>query len=418
MEEPAPTALTRDTRTVETLTREALALDAADPLAGYRDRFVIPDDDLVYLDGNSLGRTPLATVQRVTEVLAGEWAGNLIRSWDDHWIELPTRVGDLIGTGLLGARPGEVLVCDSTTVNLYKLVQAAVAARPGRRVVITDRDNFPTDRYVLEGVAADRGLVIRWIEDAGVDGPRPEHVADLIDEDVALVTLSHVAYQSAALADMAAITEIAHEAGALTLWDVCHSAGAVPVDLTAAGADLAVGCTYKYLNGGPGAPAFLYVREELRPELRQPIWGWWGRQEMFQMAQGYRPTPDIRSHLTGTPPVLAVAAIEPGVAMLVEAGLPALRAKSTALTDFAVTVFDALLAPRGFTLGSPRDPAARGGHVTVCHPDATRLVRAMTAAGVVPDFRAPDGIRLGLAPLTTRFADVSRGLTVLAALAD
>ena len=260
MEEPAPTAVTRDTRTVETLTREALALDAADPLAGYRDRFVIPDDDLVYLDGNSLGRTPLATVQRVTEVLAGEWAGNLIRSWDDHWIELPTRLGDLIGTGLLGARPGEVLVCDNTTVNLYKLVQAAVAARPGRRVVITDRDNFPTDRYVLEGVAADRGLVIRWISDAGVDGPRPEHVADLIDEDVALVTLSHVAYQSAAIADMAAITEIAHEAGALTLWDVCHSAGAIPVDLTAAGADLAVGCTYKYLNGGPGAPAFLYVR--------------------------------------------------------------------------------------------------------------------------------------------------------------
>jgi kynureninase len=357
--------------TSDDLTREAVALDAGDPLAGYRGRFVVPDDDLIYLDGNSLGRAPLATVQRVNEVLTGEWAGGLIRSWDERWLDLPVRLGDQIGTGLLGARPGEVLVGDNTTTNLYKLVQAAVAARPGRRVVITDRDNFPTDRYVLEGVA-----------------------------------------------DMAAITAVAHEAGALTLWDVCHSAGAVPVDLTAAGADLAVGCTYKYLNGGPGGPAFLYVREELRPSLRQPIWGWWGRQEMFEMAQGYRPQPDIRSYLTGTPPVLALAAVEPGVAMLVEAGLPALRAKSTALTGFAVRVFDALLAPRGFTLGSPRDAAVRGGHVTVCHPDAARLVRDLTAAGVLPDFRAPDGIRLGLAPLTTRFTDVSRGLGRLAALAD
>jgi kynureninase len=404
--------------TSDDLTREAVALDAGDPLAGYRGRFVVPDDDLIYLDGNSLGRAPLATVQRVNEVLTSEWAGGLIRSWDERWLDLPVRLGDLIGTGLLGARPGEVVVCDNTTTNLYKLVQAAMAIRPGRRVVIIDRDNFPTDRYVLEGVAADRGLVIRWIDDTGVDGPGPEHVADLIDEDVALVTLSHVAYQSAAIADMAAITEVAHEAGALTLWDLCHSAGAVPVDLTTAGADLAVGCTYKYLNGGPGAPAFLYVRDELRPELRQPIWGWWGRQEMFEMAQGYRPQPDIRSYLTGTPPVLALAAVEPGVAMLVEAGLPALRAKSTALTGFAVRVFDALLAPRGFTLGSPRDAAVRGGHVTVCHPDAGRLVRDLTAAGVLPDFRAPDGIRLGLAPLTTRFTDVSRGLARLAALAD
>ncbi|HEY1331023.1 MAG TPA: aminotransferase class V-fold PLP-dependent enzyme, partial [Actinomycetota bacterium] len=283
----------------------AEALDADDELAGFRDRFVIPDQSLVYLDGNSLGRLPWTTVERIEDVVRHQWGEGLIRSWDEGWIDLPSRLGDRIGTGLLGARPGEVIVADSTTTNFYKLCVAAVDARPGRSAIVTDRDNFPTDRYVLEGIAESRGLTIRWL-DAGDDGPQPDDVAGALDDDVALVTLCHVGYRTAAILDVDAITALAHDAGALMLWDLCHAAGSVPVDLSRTGADLAVGCTYKYLNAGPGAPAFLYVREELQPSLRQPIWGWWGRREMFEMAAGYDPEPGIRAFLGGTPPVLSM----------------------------------------------------------------------------------------------------------------
>ena len=271
----------------------AEALDAADPLGDLPDRFVVADPELLYLDGNSLGRLPVATKARLAEVVDLEWGSGLIRSWES-WIDLPMRCGDLIARSLLGAEPGEVVVADSTSVNLYKLAVAALDARPGRDVVVTDDDNFPTDRYIVEGLAAQRGLELRMLESDPVYGPDLDRLSAAIDGRTALVTLSHVGYRSAAVADMAAITALAHDAGALVLWDLCHSAGSIPVELTAAGADLAVGCTYKYLNAGPGAPAFLYVRRSLQESLRQPIWGWFGQRDQFAMGPGYDPQPDIR----------------------------------------------------------------------------------------------------------------------------
>ncbi len=395
-------------------------LDAADPLASYRDRFVVRDPGLVYLDGNSLGRLPRATVERLAAVVEDEWGGELIRGWD-HWLAEPGRVGDLLASTILGARPGEVVVSDSTTVNFYKLADAALAARPGRRFVITDRANFPTDRYVLEGLAARRGLEIAWLDPDPVDGPQPADVEAVLaahPADVALVTLSHVNYRSAAIADMAAITALARAAGALTVWDLSHSAGSIEVGLDGAGADLAVGCTYKYLDGGPGAPAWLYVRRSLQEELRNPIQGWFGQRDQFAMGQGYEPAPGIAAWLTGTPGILALAAAETGIRLVAEAGIGRIRAKGIALTEYAIALHDALLAPLGFELGSPRDASRRGAHVAIRRPDARHLTTALIAAGVVPDFREPDSIRLGLSPLTTSFADVRTGIDRLRTLAE
>ncbi len=395
---------------------KAEELDADDVLAHYHGEFVGTSEALVYLDGNSLGRIPIATRDRVRHVLDHEWADRLIRSWDDAWIELPTKIGDLIGVGLLGADPGEVVVGENTTVALYKAVSAALDARPGRTAVVVEQANFPTDRYVIESLARQRGLTVRWIAESGTDGVNIAGVGGVLDDDVAVVVLSHVDYRSAALADVACITAAVHEVGAVMAWDLCHSVGVVPIDVTGDEVDLAVGCTYKYLNGGPGAPAFTYVRSELQDQLRQPIWGWWGRRNMFEMGAGYEPEAGIRSWLTGTPSVLSMAAIEPSVAMVIDAGIGAIRAKSVALTEYAIELFDEYLAPNGFGLQSPRDSARRGGHVTVGHPDAEAQCRQLIAGGVIPDFRRPDGIRCGLAPLTTRFTDVHDGLSALAAL--
>jgi kynureninase len=393
----------------------AEALDAADPLAHFRTRFVIEDPDLVYLDGNSLGRLPRATADRLQELIRAEWGGELIRAWD-HWIHLPGEIGDRIAAGLLGAEPGEVVVADSTSVNFYRLVVAALDARPGRRTIVTDRANFPTDRYVLEGIAAAGGLTIRWLDPDPVAGPQPAEIATALDDDVALVTLCHVDYRSAAIADMAAITARAHDAGALVLWDLCHSVGAIPVELAAAGADLAVGCTYKYLNSGPGAPAFLYVRRALQDTLRNPIQGWFGQRDQFAMAQGYDPVDGIGRWLVGTPSVIGLTAVDVGVGLSIEAGIDAIRAKGIALTDYAIGLFDGLLAPRGATLGSPRVSGLRGAHVSIRHPDARRLCAELIARDVVPDFREPDGIRLGLSPLTSRYTDAWDGIDRLAGL--
>ncbi|MHB8459349.1 MAG: kynureninase [Candidatus Limnocylindrales bacterium] len=400
---------------MDTTRERAEALDAADPLASFRDRFVIDDPDLVYLDGNSLGRLPKATAVRLATAVRDDWGGRLIRGWDD-WLDLPVRVGDRIGTTLLGARPGEVIVADSTTVNFHRLATAALDARGGRRAIVTDRDNFPTDRYVLEGLAAARGLAVRWIDGDPVAGTTAEDVAAVLDDDVALVALSHVNYRSAAIADLARISTLAHGAGALTLWDLCHSVGSIPVEATACGMDLAVGCTYKYLSGGPGAPAFLYVRRELQRELRNPVQGWFGREDQFAMAQGYAAAPGIRAWLTGTSAVLGIVAVEEGVAIVAEAGIERIRAKGIALTEYAIGLHDAWLAPLGCDLGSPRDAHDRGAHLSIRHPQARRLCAALIAAGIVPDFRAPDSVRLGLAPLYTRFADVHKGLAGLRSL--
>ena len=396
------------------------ALDAADPLAAFRDRFVFSDPSLVYLDGNSLGRLPRATVERLAAVVGQEWGGELIRGWD-HWIEEPGRVGDLLAREILGARPGEVIVSDSTTVNFYKLARAALAARAGRRIVLTDRANFPTDRYVLEGLAADGSAEIAWLDPDPIDGPQPDEVASVLEKhpgDVALVTLSHVNYRSAAIADMAAVTQLAHDAGALVLWDLSHSAGSIEVDLDGTGVDLAVGCTYKYINGGPGAPAWLYVRKSLQAELRNPIQGWFGQRDQFAMGQGYEPRPDIGAWLTGTPGILGLAAAEVGIRLVAEAGMTRIRAKGIALTEYAIALVDERLAPLGVTVGSPRPAARRGAHVAIRHPDARRLTAGLIDAGVIPDFRAPDSIRFGLSPLTTSFGDVARGILALQRLLE
>jgi kynureninase len=395
-------------------------LDAADPLAPFRDRFVFSGPGLVYLDGNSLGRLPRATVERLAAVVGEEWGGELIRGWD-HWLDEPRRVGDLLATEILGARSGEVIVSDSTTVNFYKLARAALTARQGRRIVVTDRANFPTDRYVLEGLASDGSIEITWLDPDPVEGPQPDEVASVLDahpDNVALVTLSHVNYRSAAIADMAAITKLAHDAGALMLWDLSHSAGSIEVDLDGTGVDLAVGCTYKYLNGGPGAPAWLYVRKALQAELGNPIQGWFGQRDQFAMGQGYEPRPDIGAWLTGTPGILGLAAAEIGIRLVAEAGIERIRAKGIALTEYAIALVDERLGSRGVTIGSPRAAAQRGAHVAVRHPDARRLTAGLIDAGVIPDFRAPDSIRFGLSPLTTSFGDVARGIAALEQLLE
>jgi kynureninase len=402
--------------TIRTDRAHAEELDAADPLAGFRDRFVRDDKSLIYLDGNSLGPLPIATEARIAEVVRQEWGGGLVRSWAS-WIELPRRAGDLIGEHLVGAAPGQVAVCDSTTINLYKLAAAALAARPGRNVIVTDDDNFPTDRYVLAGIAAQYGCELRMIATGLNDGVREDAVRAAVDERTAVLSLSHVAYRSGALADMAAVTAIAHEAGALMLWDLCHSAGAVPVELDASGADLAIGCTYKYINAGPGAPAFLYVRGELQDAISQPVWGWFGQRDQFAMGPGYDPAPGIDRFLTGTPQIIGTAAVQEGARLLGEAGMGRLRAKGVALTELLIGLADEWLAPHGFTVASPRDSARRGAHVTLYHRDAWQLSQALIKAGVVGDYRTPDRLRLGPAPITTRFTDVWDALDALRRIA-
>ena len=407
------------TMSVTRLSRDAAAaLDRADPLRGYRDRFVFADDDLVYLDGNSLGRLPRATAAQLDDVIRRGWGERLIRAWSEGWIELPLRIGDRLGASLLGAGPGQVVVADSTTVCLYKLASAALAARPGRSEIVTDRDNFPTDRYVFESLAAQQGVTIRWLECDPAAGPEPDDVAAAVGPQTALVSFSHVGYRSAFVLDMPAITEVAHEAGALVLWDLCHSVGAIPVELDDAKADLAVGCTYKYLNGGPGSPAFLYVRDVHLGQLRQPVWGWLGTREPFEMPQGYQAAQGIAAMLSGTPSILALTAVSAGVELAIEAGIAAIHEKAIALTQFAIALADEWLLPLAVTLGSPRDSSRRGAHVALVHPAARVLSERLIRDGVVVDFRPPDTIRVGLSPLTTSFTEVWDGLQRLRRLLE
>jgi kynureninase len=402
------------------LLARAEALDAADPLAPMRDRFLTTDDfDVVaYLDGNSLGRPLKATADLMDEFIREQWAGRLIRGWTDAWLDWPMRLGDRLGTVALGAVPGQMVIADSTTVLLYKLARAAADGRPGRNTVVLDTDNFPTDRYVLEAIAAERGLHLEWITPDPDAGVTPEQVAAVVDGDTALVLFSHVAYRSGFIADAPAITRIAHDAGALVLWDLCHSAGSVPVELDAWGADLAVGCTYKYLNGGPGAPAFAYLRRDLQDELRQPIWGWMGHRASFEMGPRHEFAPGIRALLSGTPPILAMVPLQANVDMLAEAGIEAVRAKSRQLTAYVLELADEWLAPLGVEVAGPRDADRRGGHVTLRRSGFADLLEPLWERGVIPDFRRPDGLRIGPAPLSTSFAEVYRGLSILQALLE
>jgi kynureninase len=384
-------ALTRD---------EVVALDAGDPLAGFRERFVLGDGDRIYLDGNSLGRLPVATRDRLRAGVE-DWGEQLVSGWPE-WIDVPARVGDLLAEHVIGARPGEVLAGDSTTVNLYKLCAAALDISPGP--LVTTRDNFPTDRYVLEGLASQRGVELRIVDD----------IESALD-DAAVAVISHVDYRTGEIADMERLT--AH--GARVVWDLSHSAGAIPVGLRDAGAELAVGCTYKYLNGGPGAPAFLYVASELQEQLRSPIWGWFGQRDQFAMERDYDPADGIGRFAAGTPTILALAAVEEGGRVTAEAGVARLREKSVAQCELLVALHDEWLAPLGFELGSPRDPARRGSHVALRHEEAWPICRALIErAHVIPDFRGPDTIRLGVAPLYTRFVDIYDAIDRLRSLVE
>jgi kynureninase len=394
--------------------QRARQLDAADSLASFRARFAPTEPGLVYLDGNSLGRPTKAALDRI-RALGDEWANDLIRGWD-RWLDLPLRVGDLLAANVLGASAGEVAVTDSTTVNLYRLAAAALDARRGRRAVAIARPEFPTDRYIVEGLARERGLEIRWLESDPIDGPTAADLAPVLDSNLALVVLSHVNYRSAAIADVPAMTAAAREAGALVLWDLSHSAGSVPVQLGSWDVDLAVGCTYKYLNGGPGAPAYLYVRRELQDELRPPIQGWFAQVDQFEMGPVFERAPGLRGWLVGTPGILGLTAAAAGIELVAEAGMDAIRAKGKALTEFAMELHDAWLAPLGCALGSPRAGGRRGAHVAVRHPEARRLTADLAGRGVIVDFREPDVLRFGCSPLTTSFEDVHRGIEAVRAL--
>lgn len=381
----------------------ARVLDAADPLARYRDRFAVPEG-VIYLDGNSLGCLPKATAERVAQVVRGEWGEGLIRSWNTaDWITAPQRVGAKIAP-LIGAQGHEVIVADSTSVNLFKLISAALAMRPGRKAILSEPGNFPTDLYMIAGLEA-QGLAERRLADR-------DSIADALGDDVALLMLTHVHYKSGALFDMAALTAAAQEQGALVLWDLSHSGGALPVELNQCNADFAVGCGYKYLNGGPGSPAFAFVAERHHAGLQQPLTGWMGHAAPFTFSDDYTPAPGIEKMLCGTPPILGLAALEVGVDLIAEIGVDRLYAKSQALSEF----FRQCLSEHGvdLPLASPTDPAERGSQLSFRHADAYAICQALIARGVIGDFRAPDILRLGFAPAYLRFADMAEAARHLA----
>ena len=399
----------------------AQSLDAADPLAHFRDHFAHPDAGLVYVDGNSLGRMPQASLALANDLMTHQWGDRLIRSWNEGWFDAPERVGAKIAR-LLGAQPDEVIVADSTSVNFFKLLVAGLrytGQRDAHRTrILTDDLNFPSDIYVIEeaiDLLGRRHTLELLRSPDGIHGP-VDALQQALCGDVAMLTLSHTVFKSGYTYDMAAVTQQAHDAGALVLWDLSHSAGSVPIDLNAANADLAVGCTYKYLNGGPGAPAFLYIRRDLQEQLANPIAGWMSQSNLFDFGLTHKPVSTLRRFLSGTPPVLSLALIEVGVDLLLSAGMDALRAKSVQQTEYLLALWEAMLQPLGYTLNSPRDSARRGSHISLGHPEGLRINLALIRnCNVLPDFRYPDNIRIGIAPLYNTFADVH---AVAAALAE
>jgi len=390
----------------------ALQLDLQDKLASFREAFIISDPHLIYLDGNSLGRLPKAAIERAKQVVKKEWGEDLIRGWNKGWWESPRRVGDKIGQ-LIGAENGQVIVSDSTSVNLYKLTMAALTLYPEKKRIVTDTLNFPSDLYILQGCVQSLGNKHQIVRIGSKDNDRRPDLAaleDAINENTALVTLSHVVFKSGYLYDMQRITEIAHRKGALVLWDLSHSVGVVAIHLDQSNVDLAIGCTYKYLNGGPGAPAFLYLNKSLQEKMDSPIWGWVGQDHPFAFDLDYSPAPGIARFLTGTPPILSLLTMEAALEPLLQAGIDSIRAKSVLLTEYATYLTEELLAPFGFSLGSPRDSARRGSHLSIRHEEGYRINRAMIEEmNVIPDFREPDNIRLGFTPLYTSFAEVWEG---------
>lgn len=394
------------------LSKTAHALDTADPLAPMAGKFV-RNENLIYLDGNSLGRLPLSTAERLNTVIHHEWGNRLVRSWNEDWIGLPQRIACKLEQ-LAGAGQGEIFVGDSTSVNLFKLAYGVLKAQKGRKKIISDELNFPSDFYVLQGLSKGMGegheLLILPSED-GISADI-QMLEQLIDEDTALVCLSHVAFKSAYMYDVARVNAIARKAGAMVIWDLSHAIGSVPVDLRANGVELAVGCTYKYLNGGPGAPAFLYVSNDLQPQLENPIWAWFGHTAPFSFGQQYQLRPDIWKFAAGTPPILSLAAIEPGLDLLLEAGQDALRAKSLSLSALFHEAYNAILQPLGFKLASPINPEQRGSHIALRHVEGYRICQALISptdgsVPIIPDFRQPDIIRFGFAPLYNTHSEIA-----------
>lgn len=388
----------------------ALELDQQDLLASFRGQFVITNPDLLYMDGNSLGRLPKAAVERARQIVDEDWGDELIRGWNTKgWWDAPQRVGDKIGQ-LIGAAPGQVIVTDTTSMNLYKLVMAGLTFQPNRKRIISDAMNFPSDLYILQGCANTFGNRHEIVVIGSQDGeltPDLTALESAINKDTALVTLSHVLFKSGYLYDMHAITDLAHRKGALVLWDLSHSVGSVPVALDDCNADLAIGCTYKYLNGGPGSPAFLYVNKKIQDKMVSPIWGWWGQNKPFDFGLDFEPAPGVNRFLVGTQPMLSLLTMESALEPTLTAGMDSIRHKSVALTGYLIALADEILVPLGFRLGSPREADRRGSHVSLRHADAYRINRALIEEmNVIPDFRSPDNIRLGLAPLYTTFTEV------------
>ena len=385
---------------MERITLETVrAMDGADPLAGHREGFLMPAG-VVYLDGNSLGPLPAATVARVEAVVRDEWGRDLITSWERHgWLELPMTVGERIAP-LVGAAPGQVVAADSTSVNLFKLLGAALRLRPGRPVILTEEDNFPTDLYVAQGLIDLLGgaAELRMVPRDGLEAA--------MDASTAVLLLTHVDFRTGWMHDMGSLTRIAHASGVLALWDLSHSAGAVPLELDRWGVDLAVGCGYKFLNGGPGAPAFLYVARRHQEDAVQPVWGWLGHEAPFAFERGFRGATGVRRYLCGTPPILSLAALQCGVELTARAEIGAVRRKSVALGDLFIALMAQECKGSGFELASPADPGLRGSQVSFRHPEAFAVVRALGARGVIADFREPDIARFGLSPLCLRFEDV------------
>ncbi|HWD39689.1 MAG TPA: kynureninase [Fimbriimonas sp.] len=394
---------------------DPVALDAADPLRRFRDEFALPPD-LIYLDGNSLGPMPKRASAKMDDLLNRQWATRLVRGWGESWIDLPQRLGAKIAS-LIGAEPDEVLVCDSTSVNFFKLLKAALRYQTGRSKVVTEDAGFPTNAYVLQHCVWPDYLV-RVASPDGISMP-PELIERELDASVALLTLNHVTFKSGWLHDAKRLTAAAHDRGALVLLDLCHSVGVVPVKLDEWGVDLAVGCSYKYLNGGPGATAFLFVRRELQEKLMTPIPGWFGHERQFAMEPDYSPKPGVDRFLAGSPPIMSMTAMEAGIDLVAEAGVSAIRTKSIQLTDFLGELWREWLAPRGFVLRSPERSASRGSHISFGHPEALAIDRALIAEkNVIPDFRQPDNLRIGLAPLYTRFSDVFEAVQRIVQVVD
>ena len=392
------------------------ALDAQDPLAPLRAQFALPEG-VIYLDGNSLGARPVAALERAQQVIAEEWGNGLIRSWNSAgWADLSQRLGNRLAP-LIGARDGEVVITDTTSINLFKVLSAALSVQrqraPARKVIVSEASNFPTDLYIAEGLAEllQQGYSLRLVNS-------PDELPQAIDADVAVVMLTHVNYKTGYMYDMQALTALSHECGALSLWDLAHSAGAVPVDLHQAGADYAIGCTYKYLNGGPGSQAFVWVNPVLVDLVRQPLSGWFGHTRQFAMESNYAPSAGIARYLCGTQPITSLAMVECGLEIFAQTDMASLRTKSLALTDLFITLVESRCAAHGVTLITPREHARRGSHVSFEHPEGYAVIQALIARGVIGDYREPRIMRFGFTPLYTRFTEVWDAVEILGEILD